>query len=110
MAKLLTPAPKFTHPEWNYSNQVNYSNAEGERAVAERLVEESKRLVDETASKTTKTQRDVNKKLGTKKCNNSTSKIYQYLICYVMDYNGLSVKSFLIQNNEKMISSIGKKK
>ena len=64
MAKLVQPPPKFTHPEWNVSNQMNYANAEGERAAAERLVEESKRLCDETENKTKKTQRDVNKKLG----------------------------------------------
>ena len=64
MAKVVQPPPKFTHPEWNISNQMKYGNAEAERAAAERLVEESKRLVDETDKTTDKTQRDVNKKLG----------------------------------------------
>ncbi len=64
MAKLIQPPPKFTPPEWLISNQMKYGNAEGERAASERLVEESKRLVDETAKKTFKTQRDVNKKFG----------------------------------------------
>lgn len=62
MAKLVMPPPKFTHPEWNISNQMKYANAESERAAAERLVEESKRLEEETDKTTQKTQRDVNKK------------------------------------------------
>jgi len=62
MARLVQPPPKFVHPEWTISNQMKYANAEGERAAAERLVEESKRLVDETDKTTFKTQRDVNKK------------------------------------------------
>ena len=43
---------------------MKYANAEGERAAAERLIAESDRVVDETAKRTYKTQRDVNKKLG----------------------------------------------
>ena len=65
MAKLATGPPKFLHPEWVVSNQMKYGNAEGERAAAERLIAESDRLMDETAKRTHKTQRDVNKKLGT---------------------------------------------
>lgn len=64
MAKLVRPASKFTHPEWNMSNQIQYANAEGERSAAERLIEESKRLDRETTNRTTKSQRDVNKKFG----------------------------------------------
>ena len=62
MAKLATAPPKFTHPEWNISNQIKYANAEAERSAAERLIAESKRLDEETAATTFKTQRDVNKK------------------------------------------------
>jgi len=62
MAKLMQAPPKFMHPEWVVSNQMQYANAEGERAAAERLVEESKRLCDETENRTNKTQRDVQKK------------------------------------------------
>lgn len=62
MAKLMQAPPKFMHPEWVVSNQMQYGNAEGERAAAERLVEESKRLCDETENRTQKTQRDVQKK------------------------------------------------
>ena len=64
MAKLLQAPPKFTHPEWNVSNKMKYANAEGERAAAERLIEESKRLCDETDKTTDKTQKDVNRKFG----------------------------------------------
>jgi tektin-1 len=63
MAKLMQPPPKFVPPEWVISNQTKYANAEGERAAAERLIEESKRVVDDTESTTFKMQRDVNKKL-----------------------------------------------
>jgi len=63
MAKLVHAPPKFAHPEWTVSNQMQYANAEGERSAAERLVDESKRLCDELDSRTQKTQRDVLKKL-----------------------------------------------
>ncbi|XP_069134819.1 tektin-1-like [Argopecten irradians] len=62
MAKLVQPPPRFTHSEWTTSNLTKYANAEVERAAAERLVEESKRLSNETEKRTEKTQRDVNKK------------------------------------------------
>lgn len=62
MAKLVTGPPKFTHREWNISNQSKYANAEAERTAAERLKDESERLIEETAKTTFKTQRDVNKK------------------------------------------------
>lgn len=62
MAKVVSGPQRFTHPEWTTSNLTKYSNAEVERAAAERLVDESKRLADETEKRTDKTQRDVNKK------------------------------------------------
>ena len=64
MARIAAPPPKFTIPEWTISNQIKYGNAEAERAAAERLVEESKRVDEETRKTTFKTQRDVNKKIG----------------------------------------------
>jgi tektin-1 len=64
MAKVVTGPQRYTHPEWTTSNLTKYSNAEVERAAAERLVDESKRLADETEKRTEKTQRDVNKKFG----------------------------------------------
>jgi tektin-1 len=62
MAKLMQLPPKFTHPEWVISNQMKYANAEGERAAAERLVDEAGRVIEETDKTTFKVQRDVNKK------------------------------------------------
>ena len=81
MAQLATGPPKFRHPEWVVSNQVKYANAEGERAAAERLIAESERVVDETAKRTFKTQRDVNKKLGMK--NNYFLRVKNYQRCKV---------------------------
>ena len=63
MAKLIQPPQRFTHEDWKRSNLTKYSNAEVERIGAERLIEESKRLDEETVKRTEKTQRDVNKKL-----------------------------------------------
>lgn len=62
MAKLVQAPTRFTHQDWTTSNLTKYANAESERAAAERLVEESKRLSLETEKRTEKTQRDVNKK------------------------------------------------
>jgi len=64
MARLVQPAPKFTHPEWVISNQMKYANAEAERAAAERLADEAERVIEETDKTTFKVQRDVNKKFG----------------------------------------------
>lgn len=64
MATLIKPPQRFTHPEWTHSNKTKYKNAERERAGAERLVEESKRLVSETQERADKSQADVNMKLG----------------------------------------------
>ncbi|XP_013403743.1 tektin-1 [Lingula anatina] len=63
MAQLIKPPTVFNHSEWTTSNKTKFSNAEGERAAAERLVDESKRLADETEKRTEYTQRDVSKKL-----------------------------------------------
>ena len=62
MAKLVQAPTRFTHQDWTTSNLTKYANAESERAAAERLVDESKRLSLETEKRTEKTQRDVNKK------------------------------------------------
>lgn len=63
MAKLVQPPPRFTHEEWQRSNLTKYANAEVERQGAERLVEESKRLDDETRKRQDRSQADVKKKL-----------------------------------------------
>ena len=67
MAKLVQPPPKFLHPEWNLSNQMKYANAEGERSAAERLIDESERVCDDTTTITKNAQRDVTNKLGISK-------------------------------------------
>lgn len=63
MARLVQPPPKYTPEEWHTSNHLQYLNAEGERAAAERLRDESWRLRDEIEVRTRQTQMDVNKKL-----------------------------------------------
>ncbi|KAK7475030.1 hypothetical protein BaRGS_00033711 [Batillaria attramentaria] len=63
MAKLVQAPPRFTHEDWTRSNLTKYANAEVERQGAERLVDESKRLKEETQKRQEKTQADVQKKL-----------------------------------------------
>lgn len=55
---------KYSPYEWHNSNNKNFKSAETERACAERLQSESKRLTDETDEITRFTQEDVNKKLA----------------------------------------------
>ncbi len=56
MANAVQSAPKYLPAEWNASNHINYSNAELERAAAERLRAECDRLSRETEATTTRTQ------------------------------------------------------
>ncbi|CAH2219745.1 tektin-1 [Pelobates cultripes] len=63
MAKLVQLPPKFLPQEWSVTNKTRYANAESQRSRSERLVAESKRLVDEVEKRTQKSQQDVNKKL-----------------------------------------------
>ena len=63
MARLVQRPPKYLPEEWCHSNKLNYSSAEKERASAERLRDESVRLIHETEQTTVITQSDVNKKL-----------------------------------------------
>lgn len=63
MARLITAPTRFTHEDWTRSNLTKYANADVERQQAERLINESDRLKEETAKRTEKTQADVNKKL-----------------------------------------------
>lgn len=65
MATVMKAPERFTHPEWTHSNKTKYKNAEKERAASERLVEESKRLVNETQDRADTAEDDVNMKLGT---------------------------------------------
>jgi len=64
MAKLVQAPPKFMPPEWHTSNFVKYNNAEDQRSKAERLIDESSRLIEEVEKTTRRSQRDVNKKIG----------------------------------------------
>ena len=63
MARLVQRPPKYLPEEWKHSNKLKYSSAEKERASAERIRDETNRLVLETDQTTTRTQSDVNKKL-----------------------------------------------
>ncbi|XP_039266992.1 tektin-1-like [Styela clava] len=63
MAKLIQAPPKFTPPEWHTSNFIKYNNAEGQRSRSERLIDESRRLIEEVDKTTRRSQRDVNKKI-----------------------------------------------
>lgn len=64
MSRLAQPPLKFTHSEWNISNQLKYATSEGERIAAERLIDESFRAIEDTHQVTVHTQKDVNKKLS----------------------------------------------
>ena len=63
MARLVQRPPKYLPEEWHHSNKVKYSSAEKERASAERIRDESNRLIHETDQTTIRTQSDVDKKL-----------------------------------------------
>ena len=63
MARLVQRPPKYLPEEWKHSNKLKYSSAEQERRSAERIRDETNRLVVETDQTTTRTQSDVNKKL-----------------------------------------------
>lgn len=63
MARLVQRPPKYLPEEWRQSNKFQYSSAEKERASAERLRDESLRLIHETEQTTVVTQSDVNKKI-----------------------------------------------
>lgn len=63
MARLVQLPPKYVPEEWHTSNNLQYLNAERERAAAERLRDESERLRYEIEVTTKRTQMDVNKKL-----------------------------------------------
>lgn len=64
MARLVERPPKYLPEEWRHSNKIQYSSAEKERTIAERIRDESNRLVQETDQSTAKTQADVDKKLS----------------------------------------------
>lgn len=63
MARLVQRPPKYLPEEWHHSNKLKYNSAEKERTRAERIRDESHRLIHETEQTTFLTQSDVNKKL-----------------------------------------------
>ena len=63
MARLVERPPKYLPEEWRHSNKLKYSSAEKERQTAERIRDETNRMVVETDQTTTRTQSDVDKKL-----------------------------------------------
>ncbi|CAH8443730.1 unnamed protein product [Schistosoma turkestanicum] len=62
MAGLIPQPPRFTHEEWTYSNNLKYRSAEREREVSQGLQNECDRLIEETARRTERTLKDVEKK------------------------------------------------
>ena len=63
MARVVKAPPRFQHEEWTTSNLTKFANAEAKHQGAERLVEECRRLDNETRVQQNKTQTDVQKKL-----------------------------------------------
>ena len=63
MAKLITEPHRFTYTDWKIASKSKFKNAELERQFAEKLVEESKRLINETSERKETTKADVDKKL-----------------------------------------------
>lgn len=64
MAGLVRQPQRFTHEEWTYSNNLKYRSAEKEREISQGLQNECDRLIEETAKRTEKTLKDVEKKFG----------------------------------------------
>ncbi|KAF7255287.1 hypothetical protein EG68_08308 [Paragonimus skrjabini miyazakii] len=63
MASLIREPQRFTHEEWTYSNNIKYRSAEKERELSQGLQNECDRLMDETAKRTERTLKDVDKKI-----------------------------------------------
>ncbi|TNN19772.1 Tektin-1 isoform 2 [Schistosoma japonicum] len=62
MAGLVQQPQRFTHEEWTYSNNLKYRSAEKEREISQGLQNECDRFIEETAKRTEKTLKDVEKK------------------------------------------------
>ncbi|KAM4842993.1 tektin-1 [Thomomys bottae] len=63
MARLIQPPVKFLPSEWQLINNSHYHRAEVQRCRSERLVAESKRVVEEISKNTKRSQSDSSKKL-----------------------------------------------
>lgn len=64
MAGLCRCPQRFTHEEWTYSNNLKYRSAEKEREISQGLQSECDRFMDESAKRTERTSKDVDKKIG----------------------------------------------
>ncbi|CAH8476044.1 unnamed protein product [Heterobilharzia americana] len=62
MAGLVRHPQRFTHEQWTYSNNLKYRSAEKEREISQGLQNECDRFIEETAKRTEKTLKDVEKK------------------------------------------------
>ncbi|KAK4472482.1 hypothetical protein MN116_003730 [Schistosoma mekongi] len=62
MSGLVRQPQRFTHEEWTYSNNLKYRSAEKEREISQGLQNECDRFIEETAKRTEKTLKDVEKK------------------------------------------------
>ncbi|KAL2096098.1 hypothetical protein ACEWY4_008246 [Coilia grayii] len=63
MSRLVEPSPKFLPHEWRHGNNVQYRNAESERARSERLTAESERLIEQCEKATKRMQDEASKRL-----------------------------------------------
>ncbi|KAM6239502.1 tektin-1 isoform 3-T5 [Spheniscus humboldti] len=63
MARLLQAPPKFHPSEWDVANKMQCASTESQKSRSERVIAESRRLLDETEKTTQKTRSDVNKKI-----------------------------------------------
>ncbi|KAA0185708.1 Tektin-1 [Fasciolopsis buskii] len=63
MAGLCRCPQRFTHEEWTYSNNLKYRSAEKEREISQGLQSECDRFMDESAKRTERTSKDVDKKI-----------------------------------------------
>ncbi|NXL45304.1 TEKT1 protein, partial [Podilymbus podiceps] len=63
MARLLQTPPKFHPSEWDIANQMQCASTESQKSRSERVIAESRRLLDEIGKATQKTQSDVSRKI-----------------------------------------------
>ncbi|XP_042298380.1 tektin-1 isoform X2 [Sceloporus undulatus] len=63
MAKVLEAPPRFHLGEWRVAHKAELSGAEAQRCLSERLVDESRRLVEEVERSTRKSQGEVGKRI-----------------------------------------------
>lgn len=93
MAGLVRQPQRFTHKEWTYSNNLKYRSAEKEREISQGLQNECDRLIEETAKRTEKTLKDVEKKFG-------RSLLYEKF--HVVDLRIANVKYWKSEVNKKL--------